>query len=156
LLYRPGLALIVVDKVRSTARHHYTRFFQIGPGIEVRSQGAHRVSLEASGLNGSLKHDANGVGIEQQLRNGQEDPLRGWSFPGFRTNQTRWTVRWRSGEIRNADFAATIGLECDCSLGARIMPSTSGTSVELTQSGEVLYRVTVIRDGDVLDVNASS
>src|SRR5204863_9769461 len=53
-LYRPGVALVVADRVRSGGEHLYTRHFQLGPDIGIANASVSSTTLRAPGLDGRL------------------------------------------------------------------------------------------------------
>jgi Heparinase II/III-like protein/Heparinase II/III N-terminus len=151
LLYKPGVALIVADRVRSSATHSYDRYFQLGPDIDIAAQGPQQVQLLAPGLSGTLYSESD-VGTETRFSaRGQSSPLAGWTSPTFRTLVPRWTLDLRSsGE--DADYATTISLdssELHAHLGSI---GASRAAFDLTQGLLPAGAVEVTRSGQNLTV----
>jgi hypothetical protein len=107
-LYRPGSALIVVDRVRSHASHLYRRYFQLGPDVGIHADHGLLV-LRAGGFRGSLYSEASHGRERRGAVRGRSHPLAGFTFPRFHNRQARWTVRY-SKRGRNLAFATTFGL----------------------------------------------
>lgn len=110
-LYRPGTALVVVDRIRAPEAHTYSRFFQLGPDLELASdRGPRAVALRADGFSGEL-YDAPATAPTQRSEvRGSEDPLQGWTSPDFREFLPRWTVQLDS-QGSDVTHVATLGLE---------------------------------------------
>ncbi|MGI9557931.1 MAG: heparinase II/III domain-containing protein, partial [Solirubrobacterales bacterium] len=76
LLYKPGFALVVVDRVRSSRPHVYRRHFQLGAQIAaVKEDGA--VGLSAPGFSSELRSRATAPEVIT-LAQGQIDPIAGF------------------------------------------------------------------------------
>src|SRR5919108_490580 len=74
-LYKPGVALVVADRVRSATAHSYDRYFQLGPDIGISAQGSRTLGLQASEFNGTLYSESS-AGTESRLTfRGRSDPL---------------------------------------------------------------------------------
>jgi hypothetical protein len=153
-LYRPGLALAVIDKVRSTGKHTYTRRFQLGPDLEVQEAGA-VLDLSASGFSGSLVDAPANVDVERLLVRGESDPPRGFTFPDYGQRIPRWRVSYRSAPIRDADFVSALGLTGESPIQARIVPSARGTKILVWRQGGDAEALTIVADGDQLNVSAT-
>jgi hypothetical protein len=151
-LYRPGEALVVIDRVRSGARHTYQRYFQLGPQIGVAKQAGGGLGLTASGFDGRLYDASAGSGRTHRVAvRGRRRPMLGFTFPDFRIRVPRWTVRYTShGD--DLDHVATFGLD-GRPLRALQRPG-SGTTVRLSAAGDVLETVTVTRSGHRLRVRS--
>jgi hypothetical protein len=109
-LYKPGVALIVGDRVRSSATHAYDRYFQLGPDVDIQNQGPQQLGLSASGLSGTLYSESS-VGVENRgTARGQLNPRAGWTAPSFRKFVPRWTVDLGSSG-NNANYVTTISLD---------------------------------------------
>jgi hypothetical protein len=153
-LYRPGEALVVIDRVRAAARHKYQRYFQIGSTIGVAKQGGGELGLSASGFNGELFDAPTDSGrAHRSAVRGQRKPMLGFTFPDFRIRVPRWTVRYTS-RAKDVDHVATFGLD------GRPLHATLGgghdTAVTLQSGGQKLDTVTVRRAGHNLRVSAGS
>lgn len=108
LLYRPREALIVVDRVRSEARHDYTRHLHFGAGLDVRQDDPDRLAVEGGGIAAVLTDL--GEEAEIALTRGQDDePRLGWAYPGDRERKAVWTATLRSS-AGDATFASALAL----------------------------------------------
>ena len=58
-LYRPGVALVIVDHVRSGLAHTYTRYLQLHPDIELGDRDETAIQINAPGFAGAV-YDAGG------------------------------------------------------------------------------------------------
>lgn len=106
-LYKPGRALLVVDRVRSKGRHRYRRSFQIASGLEVEPGKRAGLALRATGFSGRLRDS--GRRSRRAIVAGRYTPPAGWSFPSKRRRVARPTVHYRS-RARNANYLAAFGL----------------------------------------------
>ena len=105
-LYKPGVALLVLDMVRSRTTHIYRRYFQLGPDIDLRrGKPNRRVNLAASGFAGFLRTDQPPLSAKK----GQLGPYAGWTFPKPDEPVPRWTIDYRTRD-RSANYLAEIGL----------------------------------------------
>lgn len=96
-LYRPGEALIVVDSVRSSELHEYTRYLHLAPGIEIDDSEANTIALSAPGLAAWVTDGPAGPASQRTVARGQDEPMRGLTFPRFRVRVPRHSI----------DFTAT-------------------------------------------------
>ena len=96
-LYRPGVALVIVDRVRSTALHTYTRYLQLAPRLRVKKVRGGSFEIRAPGFEGSVDDAAIGAGAASAAVRGREHPLAGLTSPGFRRFRPRWTLSWADG-----------------------------------------------------------
>jgi hypothetical protein len=151
LLYKPGVALIVADRVRSSANHSYDRYFQLGPDIDIASQGPQQVQLQAPGLTGTLYSESN-LGTETRLTaRGQSSPLAGWTAPTFRKFVPRWTLDLRSSAA-DANYVTTISLDSSELHGHLGTIGNYRAAFDLTQGGQPAGAVSVTRSGKDLTV----
>jgi Heparinase II/III-like protein/Heparinase II/III N-terminus len=89
-LYSPGSVLIVVDEVRSTDPHAFSRLLHFGPGIEVETAAA-GLTLRGDGFRGTVS-DWNEATTNWELSHGQHEPERGWTYPRDREAVPVWTA----------------------------------------------------------------
>jgi hypothetical protein len=146
-LYRPGRALLVLDRVRSRRHRTYTRLFQVASGMDAVGRGP-TVGLKASGFNGALRDD--GRHSTRSKVKGQYTPPRGWTFPAGKGRVPRWTIRYQS-RAAAAWYLTAIGLRG----AARASLARVGKrSLELRVGGPALAtsRLEVSRAGDRLTV----
>jgi hypothetical protein len=106
-LYRPGRALLVIDRVRARKPRRYRRRIQLAPGLTVRKAKPRRVAFRGGGLAGRIR-DA-GPRPNLDVVAGHYNPPRGWSFPRQRQRVARSTLTYAS-RARNANFVSAIGL----------------------------------------------
>jgi Heparinase II/III-like protein/Heparinase II/III N-terminus len=154
-LYRPGVALVVVDAVSSRARHTYTRQFQFDPGLRVQRAGA-SFRLLAPGLRGWLTQAPGSGELAPTLVRGQRDPLLGWTtsenkfvpfIPRFVARYPAWA--------RSTRYVAVIGLRGRATAGL-VATSARATVVSFREPGRPALRLTVTRRGDRLAVSQSA
>jgi hypothetical protein len=150
-LYRPGSALVVVDRLTAARPQVYRRYFQLGPEIDLVREAPGRSRLRAPGLDGYLT-DAP-VSLEpaaDRAVRGRTKPFMGLTFPAFRERVPRWVVRYaKSG--RNLVHAATFSFE-----GRPLSARSSGRwQVVVGERGGTAAEVAVRRDGDRLAVTAT-
>jgi hypothetical protein len=150
-LYKPGVALIIVDRVRSERTHTYDRYFQLGPDIEISGQGSQTIDLQAPGLTGALYSESS-IGPEKRTsRRGTRRPLSGWTSPSHRTFVPRWTVDLRS-VAKDANYATTISLDSDELRAGLGRTRADRTTLHLGSEGSVAGTLTVQRTGSKLVV----
>lgn len=167
-LYKPGEALIVADRVRSSERHTYRRYFQLGPDVrlfasetivEGRLHGSARedaipdeLLLRSPTLDGSLTSFSS-AGLEGlRMARGEAHPLAGFTFPGFREKLPRWTVTYVS-QAADADYATAFGID---EPGLRVVSlrlHPRSATMELRSPGHEASLVEVARTGSRLDVS---
>jgi Heparinase II/III-like protein len=146
-LYRPGRALLVLDRVRSRHSRVYVRRFQVAAGIRAARRGS-KVRLRGGGVNAAL---VGGRG-RANLVKGHYSPPAGWSFPAAGERVPRWTVGYRSRAER-ARYVTAIGLRG--AARAHVLKSRKH-QLRLRVGGSTLARgatVSVRRAGDRLLVN---
>jgi hypothetical protein len=137
LIYRPGLALVVIDDLRSAESHDYTRYLQLGSTIEVSDDGeGGALSFEGAETRGRIvRHSADPV--RRTLVRGQREPhLQGWTFPHDREWQPVWCVQ---DDVHAADFLSAFAIQTtrDASLEIRDVLGADGKlTVELELDGE--------------------
>jgi hypothetical protein len=160
-LYRPGQALVVVDRVNSSGSHTYTRYFQFDPAISVRPAGS-ILRLAAPRFSGSL-HDAPGHGqTGRSVVRGRRGALTGYtSSPllGFTSSpntlaplvaRTAVVLRSRGASLAHA---AVISVGGPASV-ALVRQSGDSVTVRLSRGGRAPVTVTATRSGDRITVTA--
>jgi hypothetical protein len=138
-LYRPGAALVVVDRVKADGPHTYSRYFQLGPDVEIEPRGARAVALRAGGLDGRLVDAAAGVPLTRSEVRARDDPLAGWTSPDFRELVPRWTIQLDS-EADDVTHAATIALEPGAPIARSARWRRGTVSVRLQGGGTIHVR----------------
>ncbi len=162
-LYRPGSALVIVDRVGSAAAHTYTRFVQFDPAISVRGAGR-AFRLTAPGFAGSLytapaPGDAGSAlvrGRRGALAGFTRSPLLGFTAPSSKLASLvpRAAVVFR-GRARSVDYVTTLGL--GAAARATLVSRTPDTvTVRVTGKGAGPSTVTVTRRGSRLTVSRGS
>jgi hypothetical protein len=151
-LYKPGVALVVVDKLRSVQQHTYQRFFQLGSDLTTQVLGPSVLGLSASGFAGAL-HESGGA--NRVLVKGRPSPLQGFVFPGFRKAVPRWSVEY-SSKATSADYATTFTLSGAIQRGRVDVPDGNHTEVVLSKQGSADQKISVTRSGGKLGVSATS
>jgi hypothetical protein len=95
-VYRPGVALLIVDRARSGAPHTFDRYLQFGPEVSVGPRREGRIDLTASGLSGALYDAPARPRAKLRAAHGEQRPLAGFMSPDYREWQPRTTLRLRS------------------------------------------------------------
>jgi Heparinase II/III-like protein len=155
-LFRPGLGLIVVDRLRADRRHVYRRYFQLGTGIDAASD-AGGVELSNGSWAGRLADGGPGEPARLSLAQGRRRPsILGFEFPAFRQRTPRFTVEL-SAAGKDRDELAVISVDPARPLQARLVSAGRDfTSVELEVSGAPAGTLEARREGDELDVVLSA
>jgi heparinase II/III-like protein len=146
LLYRPGHALVVADRLRSKHVHTYSRYLQIAPGIRA-DRHRHVVRLKAPhGFRGSIWSPV----AKPRLYRGSLHPLRGWYVRGgYHSLTPRFTERLRT-RGRGEHLIATVGIG-----GGVVKAHRRGPHAFLVRiPGHRPERVVVVRHGKRLHVAA--
>jgi hypothetical protein len=106
-LYKPGEALVIVDRARSDEDHRYTRYLQMGPDLRLA-----RESDPAEFRTDGLEVDVTDSSQSSRMSTyrGREDPPGGLTSPGFREFLPRRTLAFKTTE-RDADHALTLSLD---------------------------------------------
>jgi hypothetical protein len=151
-LYKPHVALIVVDRVRADRSRTYRRYFHLGPNVAVTQNGPRTLGLQAPGFSGSL-YSESGAGTENRtLARGRTDPLAGWTSPSYRDFLPRWTVRLQSSG-RNRSYVTTISLD-PSQLRANLgRVGQRRVKLELNSHGTPAGTLAIRRSGSRLTVN---
>jgi heparinase II/III-like protein len=154
-LYRPGVALVVVDLVSSRSRHIYTRQFQFDPGLRVQRSGA-AFRLRAPGFDGWLTQAPGPGELDPSLVRGQRRPLLGWttSENKFVPFIPRFVARYPA-RATSARYVAVIGLDGRASAGL-VSASSRATVVSFRRPGQPALALAVTRRGDRLAVSQSA
>jgi hypothetical protein len=84
-VFKPGLALVVLDELRAETEHTYTRLIHLGQDIEAETESG-KLALRAAGFAGWL-YDAGTGDVETRVVRGQTVPeMKGWTFPDYRSS----------------------------------------------------------------------
>jgi Heparinase II/III-like protein/Heparinase II/III N-terminus len=148
-VYRPGVLLVIVDRVESPCTHEYMRLFHFAPGVTADLRPEGKVEFEAGGITGMLR-DQSAVKVDAALVEGQRGPdLSGWCFPSYRDWQPVPTLALTaSGE--NLSLITLVSLaEGSATCDVRI--SDDGIIVADPGSGQDELRITR-RGSDALEI----
>lgn len=154
-LYRPGVALVVVDVVSSSARHTYTRQFQFDPGLRVRRVGR-SFRLQAPGFNGWLTDAAGPAELTSSLVRGRLHPRLGWTtsenkfVPFIPRSVVQYATRASSSR-----YVAAIGLRSRVTASV-ISTSATATIVSVRSPGQRAIKLSVTRRGDRLRISPAA
>lgn len=151
LLYRPGEALLIADRVRASDPHKYQRYFQLGPNVDIQGKDGD-LALDASGLHGVLHDDQLAAKSRLTTTRAQDEPLLGWTFPVFRQSVPRWTVKYTS-EKRNVDHTAAVSLSGQALQAETNWTDESTAQVLIRRPGGMDSSVEVSRTGGQLQIN---
>jgi hypothetical protein len=151
-LYRPGVALVVVDWISSPTPHDYDRYVQLGPDVEISKQPG-KLGLSADGFEGALRDVASTgpIATRSEVR-GQRDPYAGFTSPDFRKLKPRWTVDFHS-HATNAVYATSLSLDDSDAHAARVAGGPEQARV-IVRSGGSERPIVVNRSGAKLSVAA--
>ncbi len=140
-LFKPGVALAVVDLLRSRERHVYRRYLQFAPQLDVTRAGR-RLRLSAPRFAGSV---ASSGGRPELVRGDVKAPA-GWSFADYREREPRWTASYRT-RAADAEYVTTIGLDKNPPRVRVLSASAKRFRIRVQGSGRVLE---VMRRGERL------
>jgi hypothetical protein len=139
LLYRPGIALVVIDDVRSAEPHDYTRYLQLGASIEITNDGAGGpLSFEGERVAGRIVHHAADPVTRTLVRGEREPHLQGWTFPQDRLWRPNWCVQ---EDVHTTDFLSAFAIQAtrDTRVEVRdIRAADTALTVELELDGDPL------------------
>jgi hypothetical protein len=152
-LYRPGTALVIVDRLSSPVAHTYTRYLQLHPEIELGDGDESAIQISAPGFAGAI-YDAPGetAAVRTQAR-GQKAPLQGFSSPDFREFVPRWTLAF--ADIGSTETRAlTIALDATALRASAARTSGKTTTVDLVDAAGTPTQLQLVRDRRKLAVTA--
>jgi Heparinase II/III-like protein/Heparinase II/III N-terminus len=153
-LYKPGNALVVVDRLRADAAHAYQRFFQLGPDLEIQGLSPGTLGLSGPGFSGGLYERAAATGgASRTVVKGRPAPLQGFTFPGFRQAVPRWSIEYGS-RAADANYITVFTLNGVTQSGTVSVPAPGTTEVVLTR-GSSSQTITVKRSGSRLTLDFS-
>ena len=153
-LYKPGVALVIVDDLDSSLVHTYIRYLQLHPDVTLGDRDQRSIQIEAPGFAGAI-YDAAGESraLRTQAR-GQKAPLQGWSSPDFREFVPRWTLAFAdtgASETR----ALTIALDAGGLHATDAASDGPTTTVELVDAAGTSSTLEVTQDRRKLTVVTS-
>lgn len=154
LLYKPGSALIVADKLRSSAEHTYKSYFQFGPDF-----GLQETTTGVRLFNGSdqvqVTNESTSPLVREAVR-GQDDPLLGYVWEDFRDREPRW-VQTTTARGSNVDNVTTLSFDPKFEYKASAAaPLGETSSFTLSQDGVPKKLLTVTRSGGQLSIQESA
>ncbi len=153
-LYKPGTALIIIDEIQSAATHTYTRYLQLGPGIEVRAGGPHgSLELRGRSLRGGVYDLASTSTITRSMARGQKEPMQGWTSPDFRVFRPRWTIAYSDQGGMQTD-ALSLTLDDAALHASSVHVSKERTLVGLVDGAGQRSRLEVARTGRTLAIRS--
>ena len=151
LIYRPGSALIVADRLRSGQNHSYRSYFQYGPDFGLQRTGDD-TRLFAGSDQVDVSHRSTDPSLGIQTVRGQDDPLLGFVYPGFRDREPRWTETVVA-EGSDVDNVTTLSVDRKRRIEATALAPLGDTSTfAISEDGEPASTLTVTRRGDGLTV----
>ncbi len=138
-LYRPGVALVIVDMLKSRGPHAYQRYIQVDPALKAKKRPSGVVRLRGSrDFAASVWAPGVGRGVTERLLRGQSHPLRGWySPPGISRLRPRDAIELGS-HGRSRRLLSTIAMGREPVTGR---PTADGAVVRLPASSSVRLRV---------------
>lgn len=152
LIYRPGFALIVADRVRSEGTHAYRRYLHFGPDwrLDYLPDG-----LLLKNRRGRFSvHTSATVPETRSAVRGSKDPYGGFVFEGFGERKRRWTA---SLQTNAADFDGLATVATNPKRDARAVaadPLGDGVDVfEISENGAPARTLTLRRSGKTLSIN---
>ena len=149
-LYRPGEALVIVDRVKSETPHTYTRYLQMGPEIQLHPSSGD-IGITADALDGEISDARSPDPVARSQTRGQEEPLQGFTSPSFRKFVPRWTIVWTSAGT-SATYATTIALDAAALHVDEIHAAGSRTTLLLSGESGTQRALEVTRAGTELSV----
>ena len=151
-LYRPGVALLIVDWLASDSPHTYTRYLQLGPEIEQRPAGD-GLAIEADGLEGQIHDLDTGAPVTRTQARGQEEPKQGFTSPDFREFVPRWSVAYVD-QATSETRVLSISLDGSGLRAEAVDAGPDGITLELVDDAGGTSAVTASRDGREIGVAA--
>lgn len=109
LLYRPKVALVVVDKLRSNQVHDYRSYFQFGTDFGGLNRTPEGFDLRAGHDRIRVFTESSDPLMGRAATKGQTDPLLGYLYTDFRDRDRRWTV-WTNTRGADVDNVTTISI----------------------------------------------
>jgi hypothetical protein len=151
-LYRPGVALIVLDRLRSTTSHRYTRHFQLGQDLDITDADASTLALRAGGLQGRLYDAPAPTPAVRTEARGQSEPLSGWTSPSFRVFRPRWSIALTS-RAADSSRVATFALDRRGLRATGVQRARGATTLTLRARSEADSSLVVSRRGGKLSIS---
>lgn len=153
-LYKPGSALIVLDRVRSAQSHDYRRYLQFGHGLGLKAEGGILDLTDEGETVAKVSSESTDPNEERRWIKGSEDPAGGLIFPDFREKDGRFTAFFdTSGTV--VDHAFTIALKPNNPLKAEIDKplGQDPVRVPVERGGKPAFTLVVTRKDGRLSVD---
>ena len=146
LLYRPGYALIVADRMRSAQSHTYRSHFQFGPDYGLLTE-PDRLELRAGPDRVTVFNESTDTSLGRRVARGETDPLEGFVYTAFRQRDPRW-VATTTAEGGDVDNVSTIALNPKrTARAAAFGPLGQASSFAISEEGSLEKTLTVRREG---------
>ena len=146
-LYRPGVGLVIADRLHSAHVHAYQRWLQVAPGVRAKPDGQLERLLGSRGFRATVwTHAEGGSRLTSRILRGQRHPLRGWwAPPGISRLRPRNAID-TSTRGRSLELITTIALgRRPITARARHgcyrigVPGTGTTTIRVRRSGTLLH-----------------
>ena len=152
VLFRPGLGLILIDRVRAQRRHVYRRYIQLGSSLEASSDSG-GLQLESGGWDGRLADATQGGDPRLHVAEGRRQPsILGFEFPRFRERVERPTAVMTT-QGSDLDHVAVLSLDDAQPLEAELRRAGRRVVVvDLEVAGSPAGTLEARRSGEHIDV----
>ena len=150
-LYRPGVALLIVDRVQAPAPHTYTRYLHLHPEVELDEAAEGEYEITAGELAGTIFDLDTGVEAASSKAKGQEDPPQGLTSPDFRELVPRWTIAYIDVATTESRVLS-IALDESGLHAEDVDADPDGVTLTLIDAAGTSSPLTVTRDGETLTV----
>jgi Heparinase II/III-like protein/Heparinase II/III N-terminus len=151
--YKPGEALVIVDRIEAESPHTYTRYLQLGRRLTAAPRGA-QVEITERDFEGSITDAGGGGPTSRSVTRGQGEPIQGFTAPHFRQLVPRWTVAYANA-ASTATLLTTISLSDAHLRATEAAVGESEWDIALTDSAGNEQRIAVARDGEGLAIASS-
>ena len=154
LLYKPGSALIVADRLRSSQAHTYESYFHFGPDYGL-NLGDEKIHLFAGKDSVEVFNDSTDPSLDREVIRGETDPLQGFVYPAFRSRDPRW-VETTTAKGSNVDNVTTFSVNPNKEIHASANgPLEETNSFSITEDGELKKILTVTRQEGQLTIGVT-
>jgi hypothetical protein len=148
-LYKPSVALIVVDDVKATRPRQFRRWFHLGPDIQLARQ-RDAFNIAGPGFVGRLQ-DSDRTGRDKTYF-ASTSPFQGYTFPKFRVSIPRQSVLLQSKRLEEATEVAAFSLGSGRTFTAADAGG-KGLVIELNQTGKKTRYLQILRKGADLSLS---
>lgn len=153
LLYRPGSALIVADRLRSPTEHSYRSYLQFGPefGLQETDEGVRLFD----GPDQVEVFNESTAPLVREVARGQDDPLLGYVWEDFRDREPRW-VETTIAHGADVDNVTTLSFDPERTYQASASaPLGDRSTLTISVDGVPKKTLLVTRSGDQLSIAES-